>query len=141
MTVFYFWQSTQDNKIKNWFLLGLFAGLGFLSKYLFAYLLISLAAFLIYILLRKRNFKINIIISVLTFLVIISPHMFWLIKNDYVSILYALKRTGLETTNLQSHIVNPLIFIGKQIGILLPLFFIFLMCLKKLAIKYKFRAN
>ena len=139
LTVFYFWQSIKDNEIKNWILLGLFAGLGFLSKYLFAYLLMSLVAFLIYILFRKRNLKINIVISVITFLIIISPHIFWLIKNDFVSILYALKRTGLETTNLKNHLINPLIFLGKQIGILFPLFLIFLMSLKKPIIKFKFR--
>ena len=139
LTVFYFWRSIKDNEIKNWILLGLFAGLGFLSKYLFAYLLMSLAAFLIYILFRKRNLKINIVISVITFLIIISPHIFWLIKNDFVSILYALKRTGLETTNLKNHFINPLIFLGKQIGVLFPLFLIFLMSLKKPIIKFKFR--
>ena len=139
LTVFYFWRSIKDNEIKNWILLGLFAGLGFLSKYLFAYLLMSLAAFLIYILFKKRNLKINIVISVITFLIIISPHIFWLIKNDFVSILYALKRTGLETTNLKNHFINPLIFLGKQIGVLFPLFLIFLMSLKKPIIKFKFR--
>ena len=39
LTVYYFWQCLKDDKAQHWALLGLFAALGFLSKYLFLYLL------------------------------------------------------------------------------------------------------
>ena len=34
LTIYYAWQSFKNEKINNWMLLGLFAALGFLSKYL-----------------------------------------------------------------------------------------------------------
>ena len=38
LTVLYLWKGFKNNKIIDWFLVGLFAGFGFLSKYLFIYL-------------------------------------------------------------------------------------------------------
>ena len=35
LTVLYLWKGFKDNKILDWLLVGLFAGFGFLSKYLF----------------------------------------------------------------------------------------------------------
>ena len=35
LSVFYFWKGFKNNEIIDWFLFGLFAGFGFLSKYLF----------------------------------------------------------------------------------------------------------
>ena len=46
LVVFFSWKSYSVNSFKNWFLLGLFSGFGFLSHYLFSYLLISIAIFL-----------------------------------------------------------------------------------------------
>ena len=62
--------------------------------------------------------------------------MIWLYNNDFVSILYGLKRTGLENSITLNHINQPLIFLFKQIGILIPLFFLTWLLLKK--IKFKF---
>ena len=44
-TIFYAWQSFKHDKIHDWILFGLFAALGFLSKYLFIYLLIGIIFF------------------------------------------------------------------------------------------------
>ena len=53
LTVYYSWQCFKNDKIQNWILLGLFAALGVLSKYLFIYLLIAVAVFFIFKL--KKN--------------------------------------------------------------------------------------
>ena len=47
LTVLYLWKGFKDNKIIDWMLMGLFAGFGFLSKYLFVYLGLAMDIFLI----------------------------------------------------------------------------------------------
>ena len=39
-----------------------------------------------------------------------------------MTITYGLARTGLENSSLLDHIIYPLIFLGKQTGILIPFF-------------------
>ena len=57
LCVYYSWKLFDKKKItfKNSFLLGVFAAIGFLSKYLFIYLLIAIVLFFIYSILVKKN--------------------------------------------------------------------------------------
>ena len=48
LTVLYLWKGFKDNKIIDWLLVGLFAGFGFLSKYLFIYLGLAMDIFILY---------------------------------------------------------------------------------------------
>ena len=112
------------------------AALGFLSHYLFIYLLFAISIFLITSNIRKKiNYK--FFISIVPFLIILFPHFIWLINNDFVTLTYGLHRTGSEDFNLIKHITNPIIFAGKQIGILLP----FLLTIFILVGKFKMRIN
>ena len=47
-TVYFAWKSFKTDKTSNWILFGMFAALGFISKYLFLYLLVSIKLFFIY---------------------------------------------------------------------------------------------
>ena len=136
LVVYYSWRIYDSNEIKfsDCLLVGLFAAVGFLSKYLFIYLLFSILFLFIYLIFFKKSkkfdFKYLIIIEV--FLVLLVPHFIWLSNNDFVSIYYGLKRTGLEEIVIFDHFKNPFIFILKQIGLLIPFFFlIFLLITKK----------
>ena len=136
LVVYYSWKIYDSNEIKffDCLLVGLFAAIGFLSKYLFIYLLFSILFLFIYLIFFKKSkkfdFKYLIIIEV--FLVLLVPHFIWLSNNDFVSIYYGLKRTGLEEIVIFDHFKNPFIFILKQIGLLIPFFFlIFLLITKK----------
>ncbi|MBL6857057.1 MAG: glycosyltransferase family 39 protein [Pelagibacteraceae bacterium] len=137
LTTYYAWQSFKDDKVHNWILFGLFAALGVLSKYLFIYLLISINFFFIYYLLKNKKFNYKCLIPVAVFFLVISPHFIWLIENDYKTIAYGLKRTGLEQSIFSNHLIYPLKFIFKQIGILIPFFILLSLILKK----YKFKIN
>ena len=47
LTVFFFWKSIKKSKkLQDWFLFGIFSALGFLSKYLFIYILFATFLFL-----------------------------------------------------------------------------------------------
>jgi len=137
LTVYYSWQSFKNDKIHNWVLLGLFAGLGVLSKYLFIYLLIGIIFFFIYYLKKDKKFNFKYFISIIVFLLVLSPHLKWLVDNDYRTIAYGLKRTTLESSTLLNHFAYPLKFIFKQIGTVLTFFILLSLILKK----FKFKLN
>ena len=130
LTVLYGWKSFQEKRIKNYFLLGIFAACGFLSKYLFLYLIFSIFLFFILMMIRnKKNFL--VLLSAIPFVVIISPHIFWLFDNEFITITYGLQRTGANDDIIMSHIYHPLIFLLKQIGILIPFIFVCFFMFKK----------
>mgnify|MGYP007000149851 CR=1 len=101
---------------------GLFAAIGFLSKYLFIYLLLSISLLFIYLILIKKTkkFDFKYLIVVEVFIVLLVPHLIWLFNNDLITINYGLKRAGLEESDVFDHLKLPFIFLLKQIGILIP---------------------
>jgi len=129
MAVYYGHQCFNKNKIKDYFILGLVMALGFLSKYLFIYLICSVIIFYFYFI-KKNNFKIIHFLPGIIFLIIIFPHILWLTENNYITILYGLKRTG-EIKIFLDHIIQPLIFLFKQIVILIPFFLISFFLIQK----------
>ena len=56
LCIYFFWKGLNSNRKINWILFGIFSALGFLSKYLFIYLLVSL--FIYFILNFKKHKKI-----------------------------------------------------------------------------------
>ncbi len=130
---------TKNVKFKDCFLVSLFAAFGFLSKYLFIYLLVSIVSLFIYLIFFKKTkrFDFKYLITLEVFIVLLVPHLIWLFNNDFVTILYGLERSGLEGTGIIEHIKNPIIFLLKQIGILIPFFFLIYLLVKKI----KFRIN
>tara|TARA_B100000579_G_scaffold48913_1_gene34100 strand:- start:2173 stop:3558 length:1386 start_codon:yes stop_codon:yes gene_type:complete len=140
LSVLYLWKGFKNNKIVDWLLFGLFAGFGCLSKYLFLYLGLAADIFIIYMIYKKKiDFK--CIVSLIPFFIVLFPHLIWLTENDYTTIKYGLHRTGSEDQNLLNHIINPLMFMGKQVGILIPFIFMFLFLIKKFKLKFKFNFN
>ena len=92
--------------------------IGFLTKYLFIYLILTVKVIFILHLIKKKNFKIRFLIPGIVFTLILIPHLIWLFQNDFATITYALNRTGIEDSNLINHLYNPFLFLIKQIGIL-----------------------
>jgi|TARA_B110000881_G_scaffold197437_1_gene193549 4-amino-4-deoxy-L-arabinose transferase-like glycosyltransferase len=137
LTIYYSWQSFKNNKIHNWILFGFFAALGILSKYLFIYLLISITFFFIYYLIKNKKFNFKYFIPIIVFLLILSPHLMWLVENNYKTITYGLERTNIGDNTYLNHFIYPLKFILKQIGVLLPFFILLSLTLKKFKFKIK----
>jgi len=144
LTVFYCWKGSQNNKISDWLLFGFFAALGVLSKYLFIYLLIAVDIYLFYLIINKKfNFK--CFYSLITFILVLLPHLIWLIDNNYKTIDYAIFRslddplTGIGDSKFLDHIFYPLIFLGKQIGILIPFLIMFSILIFKFKPKISFK--
>ncbi len=139
LVVYYSWKIYKSKEIEfvDCFLVGLFAAIGFLSKYLFIYLLISIELLFIYVIFIKKikKFDFKYLITLEVFIVLLVPHLIWLNNNEFVTIAYGLKRTGIEETNLTDHIKHPIIFLIKQIGILIPFFFLIWVLIKKIKLR------
>ena len=140
LTVYFSWKiyNNKDIKFIDCFLVGLFAAIGFLSKYLFIYLLVSIDILFIYLIfVKKKKFDFKYLIAAEVFIIILIPHLIWLNNNEFITIKYGLARTGLEQSNIVDHLRIPIIFLLKQIGILIP----FLFLIRLLVKKFKFKVN
>jgi len=139
LCVYYSWKlfDKQDINVKDCFWLGVFAALGFLSKYIFIYLLLAIDILFFYIIFitKYKKFDFKYLISLEVFIVLLVPHLIWLTNNDYATITYGLSRTGLENSSLLDHTIYPLTFLGKQIGILIPFFIMSFFLIKKFKFK------
>jgi 4-amino-4-deoxy-L-arabinose transferase-like glycosyltransferase len=140
LTVYFSWKiyTSKEIKFTDCFLVGLFAAFGFLSKYLFLYLLVSIDLLFIYLIFIKseRKFDFKYLITIEVFLIVLVPHLIWLNNNEFITITYGLARTGLEQSSLIDHIKFPLIFLIKQVGLLIPFLILVWLLIKK--IKFKF---
>jgi len=143
LTVYYSWKIYNNKEVKffDCFLVGLFAAFGFLSKYLFIYLLISIDLLFIYLIFisKERKFDFKYLIALEVFLIVLVPHLIWLNKNEFISITYGLNRTGLEQSNFIDHIKFPVFFLLKQIGILIPFLILSWLLVRKIKFKLNFK--
>ena len=139
LVVYFSWKiySSKEIKLSDCFFIGLFGAIGFLSKYLFVYLLASIFLLFMYLILIKkdRKFDFKYFITLEVFVILLIPHFIWLYSNDFITILYGLKRTGLEPS-LINHFEQPILFLFKQIGTLLPFFFLIWLLIKKIEFKF-----
>ena len=76
LVIYYSWKIYDAKEIQFYdcFLIGLFAAIGFLSKYLFVYLLLSISLLFIYVIYKKfKNFDFKYLIIIEIFLVLLVP--------------------------------------------------------------------
>ncbi len=143
LTVYYSWKIFNAKEIKflDCFLVGLFAAFGFLSKYLFIYLLVSIDLLFIYLIFfkKERKFDFKYLITLEVFLVVLVPHLIWLNNNEFITITYGLARTGLEQSSFIDHVKFPIIFLLKQVGILIPFLILSWLLVKEIKLNLKFK--
>ncbi len=119
LAVLFCWRGVKKNEYQDWLLFGLFAAIGVLAHYLFLYLLAALSVFAIHQIKNKElNYK--CFSSFIIFLLVLAPHFIWLIENNFITFNYAFQRTGFKEISILNHFYHPLLFVGKQIGILIP---------------------
>ncbi len=137
LSVYFFWKGLNFNKRIDWIFFGIFSALGFLSKYLFIYILLSLFFFFVFNIKKYEKTTKNYLLSILISLAILTPHFLWLIDNNFSTIFYGLNRSDISDLNLINHFKNPVIFLLKQIVILIPFFIMAYVIIKK----FKFRID
>lgn len=125
LTVLYFYQATLKNKVSDWLLTGLFAGLGMMAKYYTAVLLIPMIFFsLLNSIARQRFNSRALYLGLVTFIIIILPHTIWLFSHSFITIQYAIGRVSSPPT-LLNHLQFPLIFTWQQFQVLIPAILLF----------------
>ena len=128
LSIYFSWKCYKYDKTQDYIYLGLLMGLGILSKYLFLYLIIGIKFFFIYLIKRGRKIKFrNYFVAGPIAILILLPHLNWLSENEFSTITYGMKRTG-GAGEFFDHLIYPLIFLGKQIGILIPFLLMFFFC-------------
>ena len=135
LSVYFSWRCLKFDKPIDYAFLGLFLGLGILSKYLFLYLVVGIKLLFIYSILKRKKIKIqNFFITGLIVILIIFPHLIWLLENNFTTITYGLQRSEGNGV-LTDHIIYPLLFILKQIIVLIPFFLMLFFLIKKIRFK------
>ncbi len=136
LTIYYTWKIYISKKIELYdcILLGAAAAFGILSKYLFVYLLVTIDLLFAYLIFFKKSkkFDFKYLVSLEVFFVILIPHVIWLFNNDFITIKYGFARAGLDEGQIINHLKYPLIFILKQIGILIPFLILVWLLIKKI---------
>ena len=143
IVVYYSWRIFNQNKInvRDCIFLGSFGAVGFLSKYLFIYLLFSIVLLFLYFIFYKKlkRFDFKLIILIEVFLVLLIPHFIWLNDNNFITFMYGLKRSGIENSNIFDHLRFPIIFLFKQLVLLIPFFLILKLLIKKIKFQINFK--
>jgi len=93
ITCYLFVRLLSREEIKTYLFFGASIGLGFLSKYNFVFFLLPLSiAGISFREGRRVLFNKRIVLSFVSCIIIILPHIIWLIKNDYLPFSHALTK-------------------------------------------------
>ncbi len=141
LSVYFTWRCIKYDKAIDYLFLGLFVGLGILSKYLFIYLVIAIKLVFIYLIKKGKKIKFsNYFIAGPITLLVLFPHFVWLYENNFITIVYGLHRSSgdfyMGDSGLINHLKYPLIFLIKQFGLLIPFFLMLLIIISKFKVKF-----
>ncbi|HBM16403.1 MAG TPA: hypothetical protein DD381_08705 [Lentisphaeria bacterium] len=118
LIILFFYKALLNQKYIDWLLLGLFCGLGLMTKYFCAFLFVPMALLILFTKEGRSSFtRLGLYFCGIVFLIAIIPNIIWLFDNQFVSVTYGLKRTDLTTViPLMDHIFSPLKSIGLIVG-------------------------
>ena len=131
LCIYFTWRCMKKDRVRDYLFLGVFMGLGFLSKYLFLYLILGIKFLFIYLFINKKIKSYNFLLVGPIALLVIFPHLIWLFENNFVTLKYGIQRSGSEGEMI-NHLIYPLTFILKQIVILIPFLIMSLLLLKRM---------
>jgi len=115
-----FHAALRKGQMRDWCLLGIAGGLALWAKYFVVMLALPMAAFLA----LDRNARPALrtagpYVAALIAVVVASPHLVWLVGNDFLPFRYAEARAA-PVHGLLDHVLHPLAFLVGQIAWLLP---------------------
>jgi len=129
LTVWFTWRGLTHGKTRYWLLVGIFTGLGFLSKYIFLFLMVSIFVMMLSVGAFRPHLKTpGPYWGGLAALAVVSPHLYWVVDNNFATIAY-----GLHSADAGAHtlIYYPLKFLLTQPLILIPSLLMLLVLKKK----------
>lgn len=122
LIILFFYRALLNQKNMDWLLLGLFCGLGLMTKYLCALLFVPMAWIMLFTKEGRASFRhAGFYLCSIVFLVIILPNIIWLFHNDFSTVDFAFHRTRLkETVPIIAHVTSPV----KCVGLILANFIV-----------------
>ncbi len=134
LSVLFTWRGIKHEKFQDFLLLGIFIGFGILSKYIFLFLVVGIKLLFIYLVAIKKIKSYNFLVVGPTVLIVIFPHLVWLIDNNFVTLSYGIQRAE-GFGGLIDHLYFPLSLMGKQMIVLIPFFLMIVFLIKKVKFK------
>ncbi|HBM15537.1 MAG TPA: hypothetical protein DD381_04220 [Lentisphaeria bacterium] len=118
LILLYFYRSLVKQKAIDWLLLGLFCGLGLMTKYFTVFLFVPMALFIIFSKEGRASFsKAGIYLCAILFLLIILPNFIWLLNNDFIAFTYGINVAKLDANpTILYHILSPLHVVGLVVA-------------------------
>ncbi len=106
--------------LRDWALLGLAIGLALWAKYFVVVLAFPLAVFLVADRdARKALATAGPWIALAVALLVMTPHLVWLVRNDFLPFAYASARAA-PSRGLFDHVLHPVVFAASQLAFLAP---------------------
>jgi 4-amino-4-deoxy-L-arabinose transferase-like glycosyltransferase len=104
--IFFYYKALQTRAPAWWLALGLAAGLGMLAKYSTGILLAVVVLHALSTARTRQVFKtLGPYLAIMVCLVVLGPHLAWLVRNHFPTIDYAVRRAGHEQSFIQRPIV------------------------------------
>lgn len=121
LAVLFLHQGLTRRHLFYWALSGVSLGLGMLSKYDTAIFALAMIAFAVWHPRGRSAWRTaGPYVLLVTALLCFLPHLYWLVKNDFPTIHYFLRRSSHES-QWWTRLVNPFKFAVSQLGALLPI--------------------
>jgi 4-amino-4-deoxy-L-arabinose transferase-like glycosyltransferase len=118
LTILSFYNALKFQNYKNWLLTGVFAALSLMTKY---YAVMLLVPMLIFLVRSKTQIQPRKLLAALAaFLIIILPHLIWLVKHDFITLHYALTRVVREPDD--NYFSFAILFLRRQLETFIPAF-------------------
>jgi hypothetical protein len=117
---FAFRAGLRHGRIVDWLLLGFALGMALWAKYFMVVLAAPLALFLLFDREARRTLATpGPWVAAVVAVVIMAPHLIWLVRNDFLPFTYASARAA-PSHGALDHVVHPLVFAASQVGALIP---------------------
>ena len=117
-------RALQTGRLHWWALLGVAIGGALWSKYFVVILAVPLALYLVFDPKARRALLTpGPYLAAAVALIIMAPHLIWLVQNDFLPFAYADAR-AVHARGFFDHIWHPVLFLLSQLGTMLPSFFI-----------------
>jgi hypothetical protein len=117
---FAFHRAMREGRLGSWALLGAALGLAFWAKYFIVMLAIPMALFVLIDPVARRALRTpGPYVAIAVGLLVVLPHLIWLIANDFLPLAYAETRLA-PARGALDHLTRPLIFVAGQLFWLIP---------------------
>src|SRR5262249_45439316 len=115
-----FHRALKHGQLVHWLTLGIAVGLSLWAKYFVVMLAFPLALFIV----LDRDARKHLAapgpwLALVLALLIMAPHIVWLVQSHFLPFAYA-ERRATPSRGLVDHVAHPLIFAASQVAFLIP---------------------